>query len=146
MFIFYCLYDLHCRFRAPTASMPERHIMLTCQFTQLANRRLQQLGVSREGDVLGLHGGVHGDPGQIAVAKDVPLRNDDQRVRALRLLEVVSEIDAEVSPGAVRLADRPVLVVAELRRPELLPRLDLRSDHRALEHELSSERGWDRSD
>ena len=39
------------------------------QLAELLDRALQELGVGREGDVLGLHRGVHRDPGQIALAK-----------------------------------------------------------------------------
>ena len=39
-------------------------------------------------------------------------------VGRLRLLEMIGEVGAEIGPAAVRLADRPVLVVAELGRAE----------------------------
>ena len=42
----------------------------------------------------------------------------DQLVGRLGLLEVIGEIGTEIGPGAVRLLDRPILIVAELRRAE----------------------------
>ena len=49
--------------------LPERHIMLFGQLAELAGRGLRKFRVGREGDVLGLHRGVHRDPGQIALAQ-----------------------------------------------------------------------------
>src|SRR3546814_11068189 len=42
----------------------------------------------------------------------------DQFVGALRLLEMIGEVGAEIGPAAVRLLDRTVLIVAEPRRAE----------------------------
>ena len=42
----------------------------------------------------------------------------DQLVGALRLLEVIGEIGAEIGPRAVRLLDRAILIVTELGRAE----------------------------
>ena len=42
----------------------------------------------------------------------------DQRVRVFRLLHVIGEVGAEISPGAIRLLDRAILIVSELRAAE----------------------------
>ncbi len=41
--------------------------MLLGQFAELLDRSLQEFGIGREDDVLGLHRGVHCDPGRIAL-------------------------------------------------------------------------------
>ncbi len=52
--------------------------MLPGQFAQLADRGLQELGVGREGNVLGLHRGVHRDAGQIALLQGAGVVGDAQ--------------------------------------------------------------------
>jgi hypothetical protein len=42
--------------------LPQPHLVLVGQAVEAPDRRVQQLGVGREGDVLGLHGGVDRDP------------------------------------------------------------------------------------
>jgi hypothetical protein len=46
--------------------LPQQNAMLFGQPHEPFNRRMQQLGVGRERDVLGLHGGIHRHPFEIA--------------------------------------------------------------------------------
>lgn len=55
-----------------------RHTARPGQLAQLADRRLQQLGVGREGDVLRLHRGVHRDPAQIAFLQGAGVKGQAQ--------------------------------------------------------------------
>ncbi len=52
--------------------------MLLGQFAELADRGLQELGVGREGNVLGLHRGVHRDAGQVALLQGAGVVGDAQ--------------------------------------------------------------------
>ena len=52
--------------------------MLFRQLAQLADRRLQQPGIAREGDVLGLHRGIDADPGQVALVQRSGVMGDAQ--------------------------------------------------------------------
>ena len=45
--------------------LPQPHAMLHGQAVQALDRRVQQLGIGREGDGLGLHRGVDRDPRQV---------------------------------------------------------------------------------
>src|SRR5215831_9414106 len=46
--------------------LPQRHAVLAGQAIQSPDRRMHQLGVGREGDVLGLNGRVDSDPSEIS--------------------------------------------------------------------------------
>jgi hypothetical protein len=45
--------------------LPQAHAVATGQAVEALDRRMQQFGVGREGDVLGQHRGVDGDPRQV---------------------------------------------------------------------------------
>ena len=45
--------------------LPQPHAMLPGQAVDALNRRMQQLGIGREGDVLGLHGSIDRDSRQV---------------------------------------------------------------------------------
>ena len=61
---------------------------------------------------------VHGRGDALGRAAMVRAPNVDERVRALRLGQVIGHVDAEIGPAAVRLADRPILIVAVSRGAE----------------------------
>ena len=66
------------RFCHPLVGLAKRHLMVLGQFAQLTDCRLQELGVSGEGNVLGLHRGVDGDAGQIAFLQGAGVVGDAQ--------------------------------------------------------------------
>ena len=49
--------------------LPQRHALLGGQAVEAFDRRVQQLGVGREADVLGLHRGVDRDPLEVLAAQ-----------------------------------------------------------------------------
>ena len=68
----------------------------------------------------------------------------DQLIGRPRLLEMISEIAAEIGPASVGLLDWPILIVTELRRSEQgeldrLPFVMLVEAFRALEHPFVDE-------
>ena len=55
---------------------------------------------------------------RLTVPRMIGAPDVDQRVGAFGLLQMIGDVGAEIGPAAVRLLDRPVLVVAELGRAE----------------------------
>jgi hypothetical protein len=49
----------------PDVGLSKPHAVLVGQLVEALDRRMQQLGVGREGNVLGLHRGVDRDPSQV---------------------------------------------------------------------------------
>ena len=64
-------------------------VRATGQFAQMMDRRLQQLGVSREGDVLRLHRGVHHDPRQVALLQGAGIVSEAQGLMLHRARELL---------------------------------------------------------
>ena len=58
--------------------LAQGHIVLLGQLAQLLDGDQKQFGVGREGDVLRLHRGIDGDPGQIALLKGAAVVGDAQ--------------------------------------------------------------------
>ena len=56
--------------------LPQPHPAFAGQPVEPLDRRMQQLGIGREGDGLGLHGGVHRDPLEVTGAQRTGLVRD----------------------------------------------------------------------
>ena len=73
--------------------LPQPHPAFVGQPVEPLDRRMQQLGVRREGDRLGLHGGVHRDPLEVAGAQRAGLMRHPQALGQQKL-----ELAAEPLP------------------------------------------------
>jgi hypothetical protein len=116
--------------------LPESHRMTTGQAIEPLDRCMQELGVGREGDVLGLHGGVDRDPRQVPGAQRAtcvrhPQALGQQQVEPLaQPLPPVAEVRALVQEAVlkerlagevleVRIVD-PALTDAFVGQPEYM--------------------------
>src|SRR5262245_54642318 len=69
----------------PQIRLPQPHAMLPGQPVKSPDRRMQQLGVGRESDGLGLHGGVDRDPLEVLRAQCVGLMRHPQALGQQKL-------------------------------------------------------------
>jgi hypothetical protein len=70
--------------------LPQLHPVLFGQLDDPSERRMQQLGVGREGDVLGLDGGIHGHSLEVA---------GPQRATPVRHPQALGQENFQLSPS-----------------------------------------------
>ena len=107
--------------------LPQPHPMLPGQAVEPLDRRVQQLGVGREGDVLGLHSGVDRHPRQI-------LR--PQRAARMRHPQALGQQQLQFVAQPLAPVAQIRALVRELMLEELFPGevLEIRIMHPALAH------------
>lgn len=76
--------------------LPQAHPVTASQAVQSLDRRVQQPGVGREGDVLGLNGGVDRDPRQVPGAQRTALMSHPQAL-GQQQVELVAQAPAPVA-------------------------------------------------
>ena len=87
--------------------LPQPHAVVAGQAIEPLDRRVQQPGVGREGDVLGLHGGVDRDPRQVpgaqrpAVVRHPQALGQQQVQLVAQALPPVAEVGAFVREAAL---------------------------------------------
>ena len=81
--------------------LAQRHAMGLGQLAELPDRGFQELGVGREGDVLGLHRGVDADPGQIALLQGPGLVGDAQGLGQERVEPLADALAPVAQAGAL---------------------------------------------
>ena len=91
--------------------LPQPHAVLAGQAIEALDRRVQQLGVGREGDGLGLHRGVHRDPRQSLAA---------QRARWLRHPQALGQQQLQLVAEPLAPMAQVRALVRELVLEELL--------------------------
>jgi len=72
--------------------LPQPHPVLVGQAVEAFDRRMQQLGVGREADVLGLHRGVDRDPLKVLAAQCPALVRHPQALRQQQLQPVAEPL------------------------------------------------------
>lgn len=96
--------------------LAQPHAMLFCQTYKACDRRMQELGVGRESDRLGLHGSVHRDPFEVACAQRAGCVRDPQAL-GQKQLELVAEPLAPMAQVGALVRE---CVLEELRAGEML--------------------------
>jgi len=91
--------------------LPQPHPAFAGQPVEPLDRRMQQLGIGREGDGLGLYGGVHRDPLEVAQAQRAGLVRHTQALGQQELQLVAEPLPPMTQVGTL---------VRELMLEELL--------------------------
>jgi hypothetical protein len=85
--------------------LPQLHLAFAGQPVEPLDRRMQQLGIGREGDGLGLYGGVHRDPLEVARAQRVGLVRHTQALGQQELQLVAEPLAPMTQVGTLVLED-----------------------------------------
>ena len=75
--------------------------MFRRQLAQLADRRFQELGVGRKGDVLRLHRGIDSDPGQIALLQSAGVMGQTQALGQKNVQVIADALPPMAHAGAL---------------------------------------------
>ena len=81
--------------------LAQRHALALGLLGELLDRRLQELGVGRKGHVLGLHRGVHRDPGQVALRQGARVLGDAQALGQQDLQTIADALPPMAHAGAL---------------------------------------------
>ena len=100
----------------PQIGLPQRHAVLAGQAVEPLDGGMHELGVGREGDVLGLHGGVDRDADQIARA---------QRSARVRHAQALGQQQLELVTQSLTPVAQPRALVREGVLEELLASKEL---------------------